>query len=52
MSEEKIEEILKDQSFEIVKLISQFDKVTEILENLSLALLKTVQRVKNIEKNL
>lgn len=52
MSEEKIEEMLKDYTIEIVKLIGQFDKVAEILENLSLALLKTVQRVKNIEKNL
>lgn len=52
MSEEKIEEMLKDQSLEIVKLIGQFEWVTEILENLSEALLKTVQRVKNIEKNL
>lgn len=52
MSEEKIEELLKDQSFEIVRLIGQFEWVTEILENLSVALLKTVQRVKNIEKNL
>lgn len=52
MSEEKIEEILKDHTIEIVKQISQIEKISRILEDLSLALLKTVQRVKNIEKNL
>lgn len=52
MSEEEIEFLLKDHATELVKLTANFEKVVGSLEDISVALLRTIRRVKNLEKNL